>query len=661
MKKLSVIIVNYNVKHFLEQCLHSVISATTKTDTEIFVVDNNSVDGSIPLIKNKFPQVHLIANTVNRGFSKANNQAIGLATGEYILLLNPDTVLQEDTIVKCIEFMDQHPEAGMTGVKMIDGKGRFLPESKRGMPRPLTAFYRISGLSSLFPRSKTFARYYLGHLDKNQIHEVDVLCGAFMMIRSAALKKTGLLDESFFMYGEDIDLSYRMQQQGYKNFYLPNTTIIHYKGESTKKSTLNYVLLFYKAMIIFANKHFSRANIRLFTILIQGAIYFRAILSILRRLIAGILLPLADSATVYMGYYYLIPLWEKIRIHAPVAYPPEFNFFVVPAYIIIWLTTLYFTGGYDKPVRLSSILKGVIAGTIVILVLYALLPEHLRFSRALILLGSGWCLIALLITRILSTLLFNNRTLLIGRFQKKRIAIVGYPEEADRVTAILHSTTPAADIAGYIYPEKGDYPPQYIGTLFQLQEMISVHRIEEIIFCAREITTRDIISEMLKLAGEKVDFKIAPPESMSVIGSNSVNTSGDLYTVEISSINKPVNRRNKRLLDIGLSLFFLLLSPLLFLFIKKPIHLLLNIFYVLTGKKTWVGYIPVKPPEDHLPPLKTGVLDLADGLKPNTVSAAEPAKINIIYAKEYSITHDIQIILNNINRLDKHIRDSRNK
>jgi GT2 family glycosyltransferase len=237
--KLSVIIVNYNVKYFLEQCLFSVKKALEGIESEIFVVDNNSVDGSCQMIKEKFVDIKLIENDENEGFSYANNQAIRMATGEYILLLNPDTVVEERTFAKCIKFMEGHPEAGGLGVKMIDGKGNFLPESKRALPTPLVAFFKIFGISKLFPGSKLFNKYHLGYLDPGKTHEIDVLPGAFMFLTKDALDKIGLLDEDFFMYGEDIDLSYRLLLGGFKNYYFPETTIIHYKGESTKKGSLN--------------------------------------------------------------------------------------------------------------------------------------------------------------------------------------------------------------------------------------------------------------------------------------------------------------------------------------------------------------------------------------------------------------------------------------
>ncbi len=253
-KTLSVVIVNYNVRYYLEQCLRSIKASRLNRAIEVFVVDNHSADGSLEYIRPKFPDVIFIANEDNPGFSKANNQAIRQATGDYILLLNPDTVVGEDTLESVCCFMDEHPDAGGIGVRMIDGHGNFLPESKRGFPSPWNSFCKMFGLSKVFPSSPFFAKYHLRYLDENEIHKVDVLAGAFMLLRMNVLKEIGLLDEAFFMYGEDIDLSYRITKAGYCNYYLPES-IIHYKGESTRKD-LRYVKIFYEAMLIFFRKHY---------------------------------------------------------------------------------------------------------------------------------------------------------------------------------------------------------------------------------------------------------------------------------------------------------------------------------------------------------------------------------------------------------------------
>lgn len=272
--KLSVIIVNYNVKYFLEQCLYSVRAAVTGMDAEVFVVDNNSTDGSVEYLRPKFPEVVFIENKDNPGFANANNQAICQCTGEYVLLLNPDTVVGEESLRSLCFQMDEDPEIGAIGVKMLNGHGVFLPESKRAFPSPWVSFCKIFGLSKLFPNSPAFARYSLPYLDKEQTHKVEVLAGAFMLLRHEALDKVGLLDESFFMYGEDIDLSYRIVLGGYKNLYVPER-ILHYKGESTKHGDLKYIKAFYGAMLIFYKKYYPGSG-WLMRILIRLAVLLKA-------------------------------------------------------------------------------------------------------------------------------------------------------------------------------------------------------------------------------------------------------------------------------------------------------------------------------------------------------------------------------------------------
>ncbi len=281
MITLSIVIVNYNVCGFLEQCLLSLADAVKEIPHEIFVVDNASTDGSDTYIPRRFPQVKYIYNAENVGFARANNQAMALSSGRYVLLLNPDTVVGESVLSEACRFLDDHPDAGALGVKMLDGDGRFLPESKRGFPSPWVSFCKIFGLAKIFPRSPRFGRYHLRYLDENEINRVDVLSGAFMLLRRSTLDRCGLLDEQFFMYGEDIDLSYRMTLTGRHNYYLP-LRIIHYKGESTKTESLRYVRIFYQAMLIFLRKHyphykfFAQFSIRL-------AIYLRASAAAVRR------------------------------------------------------------------------------------------------------------------------------------------------------------------------------------------------------------------------------------------------------------------------------------------------------------------------------------------------------------------------------------------
>ena len=285
--QLSVIIVNYNVKYFLEQCLYAVVNAIKNMEAEIIVIDNNSTDESKYFFSNKFANVYFIWNQKNVGFSKANNIAVQQAKGNYILFLNPDTIVPEDCFEKCIKFYKTQKDIGALGVRMIDGTGKFLKESKRGFPSLLTSFFKLSGLAILFPRSKVFARYYTGHLSENQNNVVDVLAGAFMLVEKKVLDITGGFDEQFFMYAEDIDLSYLIQKAGYKNYYFSETTIIHFKGESTKKGNLKYEQLFYGAMGIFVKKHYSGFKAALYSIFINTALWLKATANFIKKIFSS--------------------------------------------------------------------------------------------------------------------------------------------------------------------------------------------------------------------------------------------------------------------------------------------------------------------------------------------------------------------------------------
>ena len=638
--KLSIVIVNYNVKYFLEQCLYAATKAASKLGSEIIVVDNDSVDGSCQMVAEKFPMVTLIANKVNVGFSKANNQAIRIAKGEYILLLNPDTVVEEDSFIKIVGFMDKTPDAGGLGVKMIDGKGRFLPESKRGLPTPEIAFWKMFGFSSLFPRSKRFGRYHLGYLDKDQIHEVDVLAGAFMLLRRQTLDKVGLLDEDYFMYGEDIDLSYRITQGGYKNYYFPQTTIIHYKGESTKKGSINYVKVFYNAMIIFAEKHFSKGNARQYAILINLAIYFRALLSLTGRFLKSVMLPLADAFFIYLGFAILLPNWEAYKFERGY-YPPEYLHVAVPIYILIWIGCIWLTGGYRKSIRLGRIFKGVLWGTISILVFYSLIDESMRYSRAMLLLGSAWAFLALPAYRYLLYKL-PIAALELDLDKQKRIAVVAAIDESKRISELIANSGLKIDTVGFVSPDHSIHQQFYLGNIHQLSEIIRINKIDELIFSSGDIPSQEIIRIMLDLSDLNIDYKIAPPESLSIIGSNSISTAGDLYIVHINSIAKENNKQNKRALDLVISALLLTFSPGLIWFTLSKPGFFRSISEVLFGNKSWVGYCAGT--HNHLPPIRKGILSPAS-LFPDTISEKKKDELNIVYAKDYKLMNDLEIVL----------------
>jgi GT2 family glycosyltransferase len=653
--KLSVVIVNYNVKYFLEQCLHSVRKAGEGLQIEVFVVDNNSVDDSVKMVREKFPEVILIENKENTGFSKANNQAIHLSSGEYVLLLNPDTVVESDTFSKIVAFMDSHPDAGGLGVKMIDGKGNFLPESKRGLPTPAVAFYKIFGLSGFFPKSKVFGKYHLGYLDKDQVNPVEILSGAFMLLRKSVLDKIGLLDETFFMYGEDIDLSYRIMKAGYQNYYFPETRIIHYKGESTKKGSINYVVLFYNAMIIFARKHFNSKRARTISFLIHLAIYFTASLAIFRRFLSRAFLPLTDALLIYGGMYFIINYWEQHVIFPEGGgYPPGYFILVVPGYMLIWLISGYFSGTYDRPVKFSRIFRGILLGTIIILVAYALLPEHLRFSRAIILLGSVWAVVVMAGARAVFHFA-RFRNIQFGPMKNRRFVIIGDRDEAKRVWELLQSSYGNPGFIGLISvaarEQKND---GFIGSLSQINEIIRVYRIDEVIFCSKSMSHQAIIDQMSSLQDLNVDYKIAPEDSLSIIGSNSINTAGDLYTVNLNAITNVENRRNKRLLDLAACIVILALLPLLIFMVNRPLGLIRNIFMIALSLRSWVGYIRDEHFDtERLPHIRDAILNPLDAFGKDKISEEIRQRLNFIYARDYSINNDLNIMVKGFRHLGR--------
>lgn len=634
---LSVVIVNYNVVFFLEQCLNSVFAASKNLTVQIIVVDNNSVDGSINMLKENFTSVVLIENKENVGFSKANNQAIKQANSPYVLLLNPDTVIEEDTFDKCIDFMNSNTDCGGLGLRMLDGKGNFLPESKRGFPSPSVAFYKIFGLSYLFPKSQKFGRYHLGFLSEFEVNEVAVLSGAFMLLRAVTLEKVGLLDEQFFMYGEDIDISYRIKLGGYKNYYFPETKIIHYKGESTKKSSVNYVFVFYKAMILFAKKHFSNKNANLFSFAINLAIYMRASLSLINRFVKKIATPFLNAALTYSALFFIADYWKNAAIQFP-----EYVFYIsIPLYIFVFILFAWLIGVYDKGIRNHIIWKSTIFASIFILVIYALLPKDWQFSRLFILTASLVFVLQHYLVLITQNLLKTHKIGLPST-PKKHFAIIGDKAEFIRVKKILELTYPTIERIIGVYIDK-NYE-EASGSNLQLNEIIQVHTINEIIYCAKDVSAKDIIEGMTKIESQDIEFKIAQPNTSYLIGSNSIDNSGDFYALNFSALSKPENIRSKRLFDFFFSIILLVLSPTLLVIIKFKVKFISNLFTILSGKKSFVGYLNQSDgTKTNLPKIKPGILEPFSVSEELTFEKKE--ELNLLYAKEHSFIFDFEVLL----------------
>jgi GT2 family glycosyltransferase len=632
------------VVHFLEQALYAVRKALRNTTGEVWVVDNNSVDDSVRMMQEKFPEVKIIANKHNPGFAVANNQAIKQCNGEYVLLLNPDTLVEEDTFEKCVQFMDKHPEAGALGVKLIDGSGKFLPESKRGFPTPWVAFCKTFGLSSLFPKSKTFNQYYLGFLPEDETHEIDVLVGCFMFMRQTALDKAGLLDEAFFMYGEDIDLSYRITQAGYKNIYFPETKTIHYKGESTKKGSLNYVKVFYQAMIIFTQKHFKGRSAGLFILMLQAAIWFRAGITLARGFFQQIWLVVLDVLLILVGLFLLKDFWAVYQYNDPNYYKRATLWINFPLYVLIWLVSVWISGGYDARYNFRKLIRGLAIGTLFLAAVYGFLNLDYRPSRALILLGAVWATFITISVRLgLHYLQFGH--LNIGRSNVKNLVIIGEKQESERVSALLNQANVVKNKIGTVAPDSTFLNTPvlndrfYLSDLSQLEEVVNIYKVNELIFCSKNVSAQTIMHWMTRL-GPNVAYKIVPEESLSIIGSSSKDEPGELYTIAIKyNLADFGQKRNKRVLDVA----FCGLMPIFLLISKHRKHLLKGFFPVLLGKKTWIAYASSLENRD-LPKIKPGVFTVLEGIKPANFNDATVTRLNFIWAKDWSIWKDMEVL-----------------
>ncbi len=636
--QLSVIIVNYNVKFFLEQCLCSVTKAVKNIDAEIFVVDNNSSDDSKTYFKEKFKTVKFIWNKKNIGFSKANNAALPFATGKYILFLNPDTIVPEDCFIKCLSFFEAHPDAGASGIHMIDGSGKFLKESKRSFPSPVTSLYKLAGLTALFPRSERFARYHLGHLDENKNNEVDVLAGAFIMVPKKIIDNVGGFDEDFFMYGEDIDLSYKIQEAGYKNFYFAESTIIHFKGESTKKASLNYVRMFYKAMSIFVKKHYGGSKAGVFNLLIQCAITIRAFVSATGRFIKWIGMPVIDAATILFSFWLIKILWNTY-IKLEVRYSTNLLVGAFMAFTLIYLLASYFSGLYDSGYKQSKLNRSALAAIVVLLAGYSLLPESLRFSRGILVFGS---LMAYVLITLLRHLLVHLKVLeSFDEDENKQTVIAGTVSEFNTVLTLLQSAGIKERALGRVDVENTN-ATSAIANIAALTSLFTVYPVKEVIFCEGKLSFKDII-ELVKTIPRNVRIKFFASGSESIIGSDYKNMAGHFFTRNYKyKLGTDVGRRNKHLADMIISLIFIASFPIHLLLQKKPGHFFKNLADVLVRNKTWVGY---SSSSTDLPLLKPGVISVTSfPVFMNTLPEESLALADKWYAKNYTVWHDMQLV-----------------
>ncbi len=650
MIELSIIIVNYNVKEFVLNLLGSITKASSNLSTEIFVVDNASDDGSVEAIKEKYPAVNLIANKKNLGFGAANNQALEQAKGKYFLLINPDTIVREDTFYKMINFFVANPKCGIAGCKVLNPDGSLQLACRRGFPGPWTSFTKVMGLSTLFPKSKLFARYNLTYLDENNTYEVDAVSGAFMMMRREVYQNVGGFDPQFFMYGEDLDLCYRTQNAGYKVFYVHETEIIHYKGESTKRSSIDETKVFYDAMHLFVKKHFSTSFI--VETILQLAIVFRKLIAFANVYKLSILSIIAD----FLVYSSVIIISEKLylesRIHGFPHYAKPWVYFV-PSLIQITISLL--SGAYKK--NTISVLRMFVSLIYGLMFLSAITYffKQFGFSRAVVLITYATCFVVFLLWRVLVKVFFKVG--LEADTKKARTLIVGSEISVEEVASKLKSSVVKLyQIIGFIglsrksIGEKlGNY--KFLGSTENIKKIIEEEKIDKVIFSSDDIPFNQMFSVVSVCQGLNVEFLVVGKEMDYLVGKSSMTMLDDMSLLKVNyNVSTLSNRISKRLFDLiaGILTLFLL-YPFIYLLQKFTSYkstftqFVLGIPQVCIGSKSFVGS-RTSSFQDGLFVGKVGLTGFwfIEGV--NQADADDMKKLDIFYARNQNFWLDLEIL-----------------
>lgn len=655
MIDLSVIIVNYNVKELLENCINSIFTAAKHFNFEVIVVDNNSYDGSTDYIRQKFcnnNNVRLIESNINLGFAKANNLGVQQASGKYLLILNPDTILQEDTLDKTINFYESKDDTGIVTCKLILPSGKLDLACRRSFPTLPVAMYRMLGLSKLFPGSRIFGKYNLTYLDENSTYEVDAVCGAFMLVRKDIYEKAGGFDENYFMYGEDLDLCYQVKKEGYKIYYYADTSIIHYKGESTKKSSLSYVNNFYGAMRVFVEKNFHKTSFLLNT-LIKAMIFYRAFISYFLRFIKSVYPALLDI--VFIIEAMLISIWLRFEYFPLHAYS-----FVIIAYSLVWLTSLFIAGAYKRENKFSFIkpLNGILIGFF-INSSFTYFFNEFAFSRIVVLRTTAYAFLFLILWRFIVKLFrfFKEKDIFHNR---ENTLIIGKNSDSERFAGKQKKKIDSPyNIIGYISPDNND-TDGFLGNLDNLVDIISAKKIKHVIFVSETLANQQILDIMWNLKNANLYFKILSLDSDLLLGKNSVDKVDDIYLMQIEyNINKKFNIFVKRIFDIIFGVFCLIsvypwvwvitkfkkLSNTQLKFFKK----ILIIPSVVSGKYSFVGratWDKTSYGKNFLG--KNGLTGLAQVNFYKNLAEEEIEYYNNYYAKNQSLKLDIEILIRTI-------------
>ncbi len=653
---LSIIIVNYNVKEFLQNLLHSLAKATTGIKSEIIIVDNASDDGSVEMLREKFPGITLIANNDNKGFSKANNQGLVIAKGKYLLLLNPDTIVQEDTFHTLIKFFEETPDAGMVGCKILNPDGTLQLACRRSFPGPWTSFCKVTGLSTLFPNSKIFARYNLTYLDENQTYEVDAISGSFMMLKRECYEKIGGLDEQFFMYGEDLDLCYRTQKGGYKVYYVHLTQIIHYKGESTRRSSLDETKIFYSAMKLFVKKHLSSSLLVEFILIF--AIWLREIFAFLGKHKLIIISLAAD----YLFFNLSLFLAERIySLFGDWKGFPEFSLpivYTIPALFYLVIASL--SGVYKRDSL--SVLRSLISVFISFFIISSLtfFFKDYAYSRAVVIISFIILFFNVAIWRIILKLIFRFGFTK-NDFRQVRTLIIGTKESSLNIARKLKTRyTTYHNIIGLVGLTRKNINEtidgfEVIGSIENLKKVIRESKTNEVIFSTEELSYNQIMSLVAECQGEDVEFKVVGSSSDFLVGKSSVAVLDEIPLIEIDyNISKISHRIFKRAFDIVISLpvlFFIFPFIYLSTLVGKKKTLISNFILqmpsVIIGEASFVG--PKKP--ERYADLYLGKKGLTGYWYLEENDEDENGRADIFYAKNHNIWLDLEILGKSITKM----------
>jgi GT2 family glycosyltransferase len=653
---LSIIIVNYNVKEFLQNLLNSISKASSNITKEIIIVDNASDDGSVEMIKEKFPAAQLMSNEKNLGFGKANNQALEIAKGKYVLLINPDTIVSEDTFVKLIEFFENNQEAGLAGCKILNPDGSLQLACRRSFPGPWTSFCKVTGLSNLFPNSKIFARYNLTYLSEDKTYEVDAISGSFMMMRKEVYDKVGGFDEEFFMYGEDLDLCYRIQKAGYKVFYFHNTQIIHYKGESTKRSSFDETNLFYNAMHLFVKKHLSSSL--LVEAILRSAIGVRKVFSFLGKRKLAITSALIDILLFNICLF----LAERIYVNYS-----SWKGFETSAYLIIYtipvlihVTIAAMAGVYRRDAL--SVLRNFLAvfGSLIILTSITFFLKQYAYSRAVVLITYLLLIISTSFWRIVLKLFFRVGVK-IDDISKSRSLVVGTNDHAVKVANKLkQKRTDYRSVAGLIGKYHDDLGKkiesfEVIGSLENIEKVIKEYKISEVIFSSEDLNYSEMMTIVANCQNEPVEFKISGTELDFIVGKTSVSMLDDIPLIDVHyNISSTGFKFIKRMFDLSLGLFVLFfIYPFIYLFLKLRKNnsefrsFILSVPSVVAGKKSFVG--PEKLNSNKT--IFMGKEGLTGFWKLENNKDVESEKLDFYYAKNQNVWLDLDILGRTINKM----------